>query len=224
MEVRMSFKNLFRFLLMISFMTNTAMANPQPSDDFMLVLREVEGLKKQEFGFKPTGPSSATLSDGTKITVNYAWFDLIGDMHVRFVVDGEASLKNIAAEEFLSFGLSPARAAEVAINNLKKRYGAPKAIPWQDGIMLVAGDSPDLDSSYFLDEAFWNNLLKAHPEGVIVGVPKRGGLIYAPVSNRHAVASLERGIRILYESSGNLRVSSALYLFRNGKWAVYKNP
>jgi hypothetical protein len=90
--------------------------------------------------------------------------------------------------------------------------------------MLVAGDSPDLDSSYFLDRAFWNSLLKENPGGVVVGVPKRGGLIYTPVSNMKAVSSLESSIRYLYDSSENMRISSALYLYKAGIWTVYRKP
>lgn len=90
--------------------------------------------------------------------------------------------------------------------------------------MLVSGDSSDLDSSYFLDAQFWNQLAEQHPEGLVVGVPKRGGLIYAPVSNKEAVSLLERDIRTLYESSGDMRVSAGLYLFRRGKWTVYREP
>jgi hypothetical protein len=46
--------------------------------------------------------------------------------------------------------------------------------------MVVAGESPDFDSSYFLDRSFWDALSLTHPEGIVVGVPKRSGLISAP--------------------------------------------
>lgn len=190
----------------------------------MLVLREVEGANKQEFGFIATRPTTATLSNGETVTINSAWFDLIGDMHVRFVTDSEHSMQNLKAEEFSELGLTPEQAAEVAIANIKKRYGAPQATPWEGGIMLVSGESPDLDSSYFLDREFWQTLLVKHPSGLIVGVPKRGGLIYAPVPDSQAVALLERSIRSLYESSDNMRVSSALYMFKDGQWTVHRKP
>jgi hypothetical protein len=90
--------------------------------------------------------------------------------------------------------------------------------------MLVSGESPDLDSSYFLDRSFWDKLLLKHPQGVVVGVPKRGGLIYAPVSDNAALAALERSIRTLYETSENMRISSALYLYVDRKWTVYRTP
>ena len=55
--------------------------------------------------------------------------------------------------------------------------------------MQVKGSSPDLDSSYFLDKEFWNELLKQHPE-----------------------------------RSRRLRISSALYLYKDGKWSVFQAP
>ena len=204
-------------------MTSSAIDNKETDENFMLVLREVEGANKQDFGFKATGPMTGTL-DGENVTVENAWFDLIGDMHVRFVIDGEHSMQNLTAEEFSAFGLTPEQAVEIAIANIKRRYGTPHASSWDDGIMLVSGDSPDLDSSYFLDMAFWENLLRDNPDGLIAGVPKRGGLIFAPVSDKLAVLSLERSIRALYESSESMRVSAGLYLFKDGKWSLYRKP
>lgn len=197
---------------------------PKTDEDFMLVLREVEGANKEEFGLVATGPSTAVLANGEKVTLHSAWFDLIGDMHVRFVIDGEHTMQNLTMEEFSKLGLSPEQAVEIAISNIKKRYGVPHASEWDQGIMLVAGESPDLDSSYFLDRAFWDAALEKHPEGLVVGVPKRGGLIYAPVSNTKAVGDMEASINALFESSENLRVSSALYLYKGGRWTVYRKP
>ena len=212
--------------LLIPFVVLTAGASESKSPDanFMFVLREVVGANKQEFGFTPTGPSTGTLSNGETFTITNAWFDLIGDMHVRFVSDGEHTMRNLSAEQFAAYGLSPEEAVAVAVRNIKARYGEPHATPWEAGIMLVSGESPDFDSSYFLDQSFWDKLLLKHPEGLVVGVPKRGGLIYAPVSDKTALNSLERSIRTLYETSENLRVSSALYLYKDGTWTVYRAP
>ena len=50
--------------------------------------------------------------------------------------------------------MSPEQAVDLAIGNIRKRYGAPIASEWDEGIILIAGESPDLDSSYFWDRAF----------------------------------------------------------------------
>lgn len=210
-------------LLMLFAVTTTSAAEPKsPDANFMFVLREVVGANKQEFGYTPSGPNTGTLSNGKTVTLSSAWFDVIGDMHVRFVTDGEFMMVNLNAVQFAEYGMTPEEAVAVAMKNIKARYGEPHASPWEAGIMRVAGKSPDLDSSYFLDRPFWDKLLVEHPEGVVAGVPNRGGLIYVPVSNKTALDLLERNIRSLYESSEKLRVSSALYLYRDGKWTVYR--
>lgn len=220
----MAFKRLFPFIFPLTIATASAAEKPSIDQNLMLVLREVEGANKLKFGYEPSGPSTATLSDGKIVSLNLAWFALIGDMHVRFVMDGENTMQNLTAEEFSALGLTPEQAVDVAIKNIESRYGEPKSTPWEDGIMIVAGDSPDLDSSYFLDRKFWNALLKKYPDGVVVGIPKRGGLLYAPVSDKKAVSTLERSIRSLFESSEDMRVSSALYLCKDGAWTVYRKP
>lgn len=191
-------------------------------ENFMLVLREVEGANKEAFGLVPTGPSTGVLDSGEKVTIHSAWFDLVGDMHVRFVIDGEHTMSNLTMQEFTALDVTPEQAVELAVANLKRRYGALRATEWEQGVMMVAGQSPDLDSSYFMDKSFWDFLLQTHPEGVVVGVPKRGGLLYAPVADQTAVESLEENIHALHASSENLRVSSALYLYKGGQWSVHR--
>ena len=220
----MAFKKLIPLLMSVAAVASIASERSTPDENFMLVLREVEGANKQDFGFEPAGAATGTLNSGEKISLDPAWFDVIGDMHVRFVIDGEQSMRNLSAKEFAAFGLTPAQAVDIAMANIKKRYGAPQSTPWGDGIIQVAGGSADLDSSYFLDAAFWDELSKKHPDGLVVGVPQRGGLIYAPAADAQAVDSMERSIRSLYEAGGSLRVSSALYLYKNGKWSVFRKP
>jgi hypothetical protein len=86
--------------------------------------------------------------------------------------------------------------------------------------MEVSGKSADMDSTYFLDRDFWRKLVKTHPEGVVVAVPKRGALLYAPVSNAQAADALKRGVAQLHATSGTARVSAALFLFKGDQWSV----
>ena len=77
---------------------------------------------------------------------------------------------------------------------------------------------------HFTNDPAWLEPYKAtaagHPDGVVVAVPKRGGLLYAPLSDEAAVGRLRRGVRQLHASSGRLGVSAALYLFKDGRWSV----
>jgi hypothetical protein len=113
-------------------------------------------------------------------------------------------------------------ALTLAMSNFKRVYGEPKASTFSDGVMQVQGKSPDLDSSYFLDRTYWLALLKNSPEGIVVAVPKRGGLLYAPLNDVKAVDSLKRSVAYLHSSSQRQRVSSALFLFKDGKWSVFQ--
>lgn len=220
----MIIKRLLQVFLSLAGNSPSVAENAATDENFMLVLRELQGASKSEFGFEPAGPQTVTLGDGKTAVISPAWFDLIGDMSVRFVSDGERTMRNLTTEEFSALGLTAEQAAEIAIANIKRRYGAPESSRWENGIMLVSGKSPDLDSSYFLDRDFWERLLRAYPDGLIVGVPKRGGLLYAPVSDRRAVSSLEQDIQRLYETSGTMRVSAALYLFKDSRWTMHRRP
>ena len=145
-------------------------------------------------------------------------------MHIRFVFDGPDTMVGLSSEELQSYGLSPDEAVRVAVKNIERVYGKPRVVPATDGLMSVEGKSPDLNSSYFLDESFWQSLLKQHPEGLVVAVPMRGGLLFAPVSDIAAVDRLRKGIGKVYASSGTMRVSSALYVFKDRRWSVFQAP
>jgi hypothetical protein len=192
-------------------------------DNLMVVLREWKGGNKQDETLKSVG-KVWTNFDGENITMELAWFSFLGDMNIVFVFDGPRSFSHASAEEFARFHLSPDEAVERAVANIKRVYGIPRAIPYQTGIMQVIGASPDLDSSFFLDGAFWRGLLALHPEGLVVGVPSRGGLVFAPASDETAVATLRHGIGSLYRREEKLHISSALYLFKDDRWTVFQAP
>ena len=90
--------------------------------------------------------------------------------------------------------------------------------------MRVQGNSPDVDSSYFLDRDYWRNLLKRHPTGLVVAVPSRQGLMFAPLNETSSVENLRTSSAELFDSSEWMRVSSALYLFNDDSWTVFQPP
>lgn len=222
-------KNLILLALGMALLTGIVRAETQPSDkadrdNLMVVLRGSSNSNWTEEQLRPFGKMKAQLGDGKEVEIEMAWFGFLGDMHIRFVFDSPQSLRNAQPSDLARLGITPEQALEIAIQNIERVYGKPKSVPWTDGLMLVQGESPDLDSSYFLDRSFWLDLLKQHPEGLVVAVAKRGGLLYVPLSDTKTVDGLRKGISYLYESSGNLRLSSALYLFKDGKWSVFQSP
>jgi len=191
----------------------------------MVVVRESMGANRQEDRLSPTGKAKAKLPDGREIEFEMASWEFIGDTHIRFVFDGPQSMINATPQDLERLGIKNVdEALDLAIANIRKTYGAPMTKPFEGGVMQVQGKSPDLDSSYFLDRSFWNELLKKHPEGLVVSVAKRGGLLYAPATDTKSVDGLKRGVAYLHSSSQRQRVSSALFLFKDGKWAVFQAP
>lgn len=208
--------------------TSAALAQPaqafdNSSSNLMVVLRESLGSNKQDESLVSMGKAKAKLADSKEVEIETAWYSYIGDMHVRFVFDTPTSMPNASPKDLERLSLTPEAALELAVKNIKRVYGEPKAIPWND-LLQVKGKSSDLDSSYFLDREFWLGLIKQHPEGVVALVAKRGGLLYSPLSNQKAVEGMRKSVGYLHSSSERLRVSSALYLFKDGKWSVFQAP
>jgi hypothetical protein len=192
-------------------------------DNLMLVLREWRGGDKQDETLKPVG-KVWTDFDGENLTMELAWYSFLGDMNVIFVFDGPHSFVHASADEFARLHLSPEQAVERAIANIKRVYGEPSMVPWDHGLTLLQGGSPDLNSSYLLDRPFWREALKRHPEGLVAAAPNRGGLAFTPLSNSSGVAALRRDIAYLHRTSEKLRISSALYLFKDDRWTVFQAP
>ncbi len=65
-------------------------------------------------------------------------------------------------------------------------------------------------------------MLAAHPQGLVVAVPRTDLLLFAPVSDTPAVDSLRKGIAGLHSGGGDYRLSSALYLFKDDRWTVFQ--
>jgi hypothetical protein len=212
-------------------MLSPAAFSQQPStpertrDNFMVVVRESAGANRPDDRLAPTGKVKAKLPDGREVEFEMASWEFIGDTHIRFVFDGPQSMINATPQDLERLGIKGVdEALELAIANIRRTYGVPLAKPFEGGVMQVQGKSPDLDSSYFLDRGFWSELLKKYPEGLVVSVAKRGGLLYVPLSDANGVEGLKRGVAYLHSSSQRLRVSSALFLFKEGKWSVFQAP
>ena len=133
-------------------------------------------------------------------------------------------MQSASSEDLARLNLSPEEALKLAIANLRRVYGAPTPQPWSGHLMQVQGGSSDLNSSYFLDRDFWRDLQAQHPEGLVVAVPRRGGLVYASASDEAAITDLRFTVAALYAGGPGARLSSALYLFKDDRWSVFQPP
>ncbi len=153
-----------------------------------------------------------------------SWFRYVGDMHIRLVFDGRAQLQSASPDDLDRLRLEPEDALRTAITNLKRAYGDPVIRPLQAGLMQVTSRADDLNSSYFLDRDFWARMERTHPGGVVAAVPQRGGLLFAPAADANAIAALRFSSAALYAAGTRTRVSSAMYLFKDGHWRVFQPP
>jgi len=192
--------------------------------NLIVVLRESLGENKADETLQPYGRVRAQLPDGRRIDLAMSWYQYLGDMHIRLVFDGGQTLQSAAPNDLERLQLTPEEALELAVANLRRVYGAPAALPWTGPLMQVQGRAPDLASSYFLDREFWLSLAREHPQGIVAAVPQRGGLVFAAADDQEALAALRFSAAALYAGAGGTRISSALYLFKDGRWSVYQAP
>jgi len=194
------------------------------ASNLLAVLRESPGANKLQESLAPFGKITAHAENGREFEFEASWFQYLGDMHLRLVFDGERTVQSAMPEDLQRLNLSPEQALARAVDNLRQRYGAPVAEPWTGGLMQVHGNAPELDSSYFLDRAFWEEQLRRAPAGLVAAVPDRGGLVFAHADDEAAVATLRFSAAALFASSDVTRVSSGLYLFKDGHWTVFQPP
>lgn len=192
--------------------------------NLLVVLRESPGSNKQDESLKPFGAISARMPDGREVEFEASWFQYLGDMHLRLVFDGQRRVQSALPEDLHRLRLTPEQALQHAVDNLRRRYGMPVAEPWTGGLMQVHGNAPELDSSYFLDRAFWHEQLRKSPAGIVAAVPGRHGLVFARADDEAAIATLRFSAAALFASSDATRISSALYLFKDGRWSVFQPP
>ena len=229
-------RRLFGIVLTIAFTgafasASTAFADPLVDEatdtsatNLIVVLRESLGENKAEESLQPYGRVTAMLPDGKRIELSTSWYQYIGDMHIRLVFDAGKSLQSASPHDLERLGLSPEKALDTAVANLRRVYGAPHATPWSGGLMQVQGNAPELASSYFLDRDFWSAQMREHPEGIVAAVPQRGGLVFASAGDDEAIDTLRFSAAALYSGAGGARISSALYLFKNGRWSIFQPP
>lgn len=208
-------------------LTQAAPANDlgvESATALLAVLREAAGQDKPDDALEPWGWFDAVLPDGRRVQMAPSWYRYLGDMQLRLVFDAGTQLQSAEPADLERLRLTPEDALDLAVANLRRRYGAPVVTDWGDGVSQVQGDAPELASSYFMDRAFWAGVEAENPQGVVVAVPRRGGLVFAPAQDTDAVARLRFAAAALYGGAGGTRVSNALYLFRGGRWQVWQPP
>lgn len=197
-------------------------ARPDPRlATLLLVLRERPGANKTDDSLTRVEPFEVPLPGGAVATMAPAWFDLVGDLQLRLVRNAEDHVLALHAGELDEMALNVDEALALALANLHRLHGAPRAHPWHE-LQRVGGRTEDADSAYFMDRAFWRARLAEHPDGLVAAVPRTDLLLFAPLADAAAVDSLRRGVPGLHAGAGDWRLSSALYLFAGDRWSVFQ--
>jgi hypothetical protein len=203
----------------------TTTSNPPPAAQdprlsaLLFVLRERPGADKPDATLQLVEPFSVPMPGGADATMAPAWYDLVGDLQLRLVRDTPDSMLALHAAELDELGLGADDAVAAALANLERRHGPPAVTPWHN-LWRVGTAEDEFDSNWFVDRAFWRARLEDHPAGVVVAVPRTDLLLFAPADDDAAVASMRVGIPDLHMQAGDWRLSSALYLFADDRWAV----
>lgn len=192
-------------------------------EKLMVVVRPCFDYLTHEDSFVPFKPKLESDDGKVAEALGITWYKTIGDLHVRFVFDDVQLMRHATILEINEFALNFEQALQLALKNIHSTYGKPEVSVWQEGIFNVHGKSDDFNSSYFLDRDFWSSLLLIYPEGIVAAIPIRGGLLFAPFANNYAVQVLSLNIASLVESfPEQLRISSLLYLFKEGVWSIFQ--
>lgn len=193
------------------------MAQENVPKNFMIVIREAEGAEWPTIQLEPEYPQKAEI-DGKIVDFNLAWFTLIGDTQLRFVLDDEASMTNVTVEEFERYGVSTEQAIHTSIENIERTYGVAQYSEWQRGIYVVKAGSDDLASSHLLNRRFWADVDTTYPDGVVAGIPDRATLIFAPLEDQEASQLLVGNLPQLKTGSGQNGISDRAFIRVDGKW------
>lgn len=223
MNSRMLFKALCFCVAAFSASAEESLVVTEQSN-LMLVVRTTFGANKPDVQLVPSGIQTFQDSDGNTHSFEMAHYEYLGDTHIRFVFDSVETMANATPEQFDRFGLTPEEAVEVSMTNIYRDYGQPNIYELENGIYQVQGKSPDFDSSYFLDKTLWQQVGSHLKDAVVVAVPARGLLLFAPSSNKKAVKFLSENVQDWFNESGPQGVSSALFSYDSGVWKVHQDP
>ena len=166
---------------------------------------------------------------GREVEFDASWYQYLGDMQLRLVFDGQSQVQSAVPADLQRLHLSPEQALARAVDNLRARYGTPVVEPWNGGLMLVHGDAPELDSSYFLDREFWLQTARDYPEGIVVAVPGRSELVFARAGDEDALTSLRFSAAALPSPAmtalaGLVRAVPVQGDNSAGHWSVFQPP
>jgi hypothetical protein len=93
-------------------------------ENLMVVVRESVGANKRSEALVPFGRFVAVFSDGRQVTMEMPWWQFIGDLHIRFVFDGENEITNASLQDLKRLGLGDVNEAlALSMDNIQRTHG-----------------------------------------------------------------------------------------------------
>ena len=170
----------------------------------------------------PLGPVKLRLPQGEEVERRIAAWSLVGDLHFLFVfATGRGDLSFATPQELAQLGISRmGPALDLALENTHREAGVPRRSEWKPGITQLASGQPELNSAYFLDRGYWSSIQAEFASPLVVAVPTRKTLLFAPLRQAEHVAVLREEAKALYVEVGRERISPGTFVFRDGIWSV----
>jgi hypothetical protein len=179
-------------------------------------IRYVEGVlletEQLQWVIDPAG-----INAGKPVVASY-----MGDLQLRFVFRSPGLPDSrVRPPDLKNLDLTVERAVAIACQNFKRSNPTPIAMAFTEGVYVLRGVDANMVAHYLMDHGFWRKQLARFPHGVVVAVPKRGGLYFADASNQSAVEELTRLATKALHTAGQDALSHALYRFGEKGWQVH---
>ena len=146
-------------------------------------VREQKGAVQAEAGDRP---------------LFYSW---LGDALLRFefVVAGNELPALVRPSDLKRLGLEPRAALVQAVQNARARWGSVKPKAGANGVWQLEGENPRYLAWTWFVPSLWASLTKAMKAPLLVAIPCRGEVLFAPATKAAAV-----GIGFLDRFGGSL--------------------
>jgi hypothetical protein len=177
----------------------------------------VEGFQPRESLPSRVESTSPAGSDEAREAA-YAW---LGDLRVRFVATtagGTETPLRVAGLKGLE--LTPVQAFAAASVNARPLLPSVQVMPLAEGVSTLRLATPEAGPALLLQRAFWRQRLDAAMPALLVAVPNRSTVRFAPAGDEAAVAALRRMATRLLHGAGANRLSACLLRFDEKGWQV----
>jgi hypothetical protein len=197
-------------------------------DRLFAVLGQSPGERKLYPRPQLVGKVELKDNQGNRMSSELAAWDLLADIHVRFLFHTSGGYFIADLEEFQEVKInSLPYALKLATENLRRECGAPRVSQVVKGVSRVTGVAPGLNTGYFFDYEFWLEQLNRQPsgQGLAIGAPTREDLLFCSADDFEAIDRLRSESKRYYsDATAATRVSTAVLRLMNDGLSLIHMP